>query len=285
MKKTLLLSFLSFTFFTLTAQTEITYKSFGDGWVIPVNANIAVDVDENGIVDFYINQYEGELGFSPIFAVGCFSSPDEYAYTSFNSRELSIHEEGDLIQLNGDNLYDYIDDDRGSSFSTTGGLAEGWVDQKEVYLGFALIAPVPNGTGTGVRNGWLTASVNTATNELTIKEWAYNTELELNYEGGILAGDRGETSSVKKLESIEAVSINPNPANAKVQVNFDYSGDENLSVIIQNSVGKEVYRNDTALPFGNTSLNITTSDWANGIYFIRFETATAIRTERLSIAR
>lgn len=278
MKKTLLLSFLSFAFFTLSAQTEITYKSFGNGWVIPINANLEIDIDEDGTTDFYINQEQDEIGFTPIFAVGCFASPNASAYTSFNARELTLHEEGDWIQLNGDNFFDYIDDDRGSGYSLTGGLANGWVDKEDTYIGFAVIVD------NNVRNGWMTVSINVSTNELTIKEWAY-TNLVANYEGGITAGDKGETSSVKKLENIEAITISPNPADDKVQLAFDYSGNEDLSVVIQNSVGKEVYRNDAAIPFGNTNLNITTSDWANGIYFIRFETETAIRTERLSIAR
>lgn len=279
MKKTLLLSLLSVVLFSLHAQTEIIYKSFGNGWAIPVNSNLEVDIDENGTVDFHINQHQDELGFSPIFAVGCFASPAESAYTSFNSRELTLHEEGDFIQLNGINLYDYIDDDRGSGYSLTGGSADGWVDQQDVIIGFAILE------GSEVRNGWLTASINISTNELIIKEWAY-TDWEPLETGGILAGDKGEsTTSVKRLENIEAISISPNPANERIQLAFDYSGNENLSIVIQNSVGKEVYRNDADIPIGSTSLNITTSDWTNGIYFIRFETVSAIHTERLSVAR
>lgn len=277
MKKTLLLSIFSFTLFALNAQTQITYKSFGDGWAIPVNSNLEVDIDEDGIIDFYINKHPDEIGFSPVFAAGCFSSPAEYAYTSFSARELSLFEEGDLIKITPTNLFDYIDDDRGSGYSLNEGFAEGWEEQKDVYIGFAIVS-------MNIRNGWMRVSVNTSENALIIKEWAY-TDIELNYEGGILAGDKGETSSVKILDNIADVTISPNPANEKVQVNFDYTGNENLTVTIQNSVGKGVYRNDTNIPFGNTNLNITTSDWANGIYFIRFETATAIRTERLSIIR
>ncbi len=281
MKNTFLLLLLSFTFCGLNAQTQITYQDFGDGWVIPVNSNLGVDLDENGTIDFHINQYEDEIGFSPTFAVGCFSSPSEFSYTSFNARELALLEEGDLVQINEINLFDFIDEDRGSAYSLSEGFADGWVNQEDVYLGFVIII---SGDTPGVRNGWLRTSVDTSSNALIIKEWAF-TELETNYGGGILVGDKGKTTSVKTLDNIAAVTISPNPANASVQLSFDYSGTDNLSVSIQNSVGQAVYSNNTSVLIGNTNLTIPTSEWANGIYFIRFETPTAIRTEMLSIAR
>lgn len=276
MKKSLLFSFLFLTMCTLTAQ--ITYTSFGDGWVIPMNANLAVDVDQDGTSDFHINKHTDELGFSPIFVKGCFTSPGGAAYTSFNSRELQRHDENQLIQINGNNLYTYIDDDRGSAYSLSGGLAEGWESDEKEYIGFAIL------DGGLVRNCWLTASVNVSTNEMTIWEWAY-TEWEPMNMGGILVGDRGETSSVKTLNSINDISISPNPASDRVQVNFGYSGSEDLSVIIQNSIGQVVYKTGTALPTGSINLNLDTSEWTNGIYFVRFETETAIRTEKLNISR
>ena len=278
MKKFLLLSFLSITMYTLNAQ--ITHTSFGDGWAIPLNANLAVDVDDNGTTDFYINGHPGELGFVPIFVVGCFSSPSPSAYTSFNARRLQIHEENELIQLNNNNLFNYIDDDRGSSYSTTGGPADGWLDKQDVYVGFVVMI---NG-GATVRNGWIKTAIDIDNQELIIKEWAY-TEEQPQSTGGILAGDRGESTSVKTLNSIDDISINPNPASDRVQLKFDYSGSEDLSVVIQNSVGKEVYRTGSALPTGIINLNIQTDHWSSGIYFVRFETETAIRTEKLSITR
>ena len=59
----------------LTSQSEITYQDFGDGWVIPINQATEIDMDDDGIIDFSINQKTNELGFSPIFAKRCFTSP------------------------------------------------------------------------------------------------------------------------------------------------------------------------------------------------------------------
>ena len=277
MKKTLLLFFLSFTVYALSAQ--IIHKDFGDGWVIPMNANLEVDLNEDGTTDFYINSVSGELGFTAIFAVGCFTSPSETAYTSFGARELMRHEEGDLIQLNGANLYDYIDDNQGSAYSSTGGLAEGWVDNEDAIIGFAVIVD------TIVHNGWLRVSVDITTNELTIKEWAY-TQADQTDTGGILAGtlQSAESTAVNRLENIEDLLISPNPASDRVQLNFDYSGNDNLSVVIQNSVGKEIFRN-TNIALGSNNLNVDSSNWASGIYFVSFQTKNGIRTEKLSIER
>jgi len=277
-KKFTLLSFFFITICTLHAQ--ITYTSFGDGWTIPLNANVATDIDNDGIIDFFINGHQDELGFVPVYLQGCFSSPSVSAYTSFNARQLQIHQEGELIQVNGNNIFDYIDDDRGSSYSVTGGTANGWENQQDVYVGFVVML---NG-GSSVRNGWIKTAIDIDNQQLLIKEWAY-TEPEPQSSGGILAGDRGESTSVKTLNTIESVSISPNPASDRVILKFDYTGSEDLSLIIQNSVGKEVYRTGTKLPTGSININLNTSQWTNGIYFIRFETETGIRTEKLSITR
>lgn len=276
MKKLLLLSFLFLTMCTLTAQ--ITYQDFGAGWEIPINANMEIDVDNDGTVDFLVNGYTDELGLVPVFLKGCFTSPDATAYNNIGSRELQLHEQDELILISNSNMFDYIDDDRGSSYSLTGGTADGWVDKEDVIVGFAVF-----NSSNAVRNGWMTVSINLDHNTFIIKEWAY-TDWGATDTNGILAGDRGETS-VKTLNTIEEMSITPNPADQFTQLDFEYTGSEALTVVVQNAVGKELYRSGSNIPVGNTTINLQTAEWTGGVYFVRFETDTAIRTERLVISR
>lgn len=277
MKKTLL--FVSALLILNSLNAAITYTSYGDGWVIPMDANEPIDIDGNGTEDFYVNGIAGELGFVPIFAVGCFSSPSETAYTSFGARELSRHQAGDLIQLNSTNFYDFIDDDRGSGYSVSGGFADGWADLEDVYIGFVVIVD-----GGDSQSGWMRIAIDETNQTLIIKEMAYEDAQPIDT-GGILVGDTGTTAVNNLSQDFGKVVVAPNPANDFVQIDFDYQGKEELSIVIQNGVGQEVYRSAANFPNGKSTINLSTQDWTTGIYFIRFETEDGVRVEKLNVAK
>ena len=276
MKKTLL--FITSLLILNSLSAAINYTNYDDGWVIPMGANEAIDIDGNGTDDFYVNGIAGELGFVPIYGVGCFSSPSETAYTSFGARELSRHQLGDLIQLNSLNLYDFIDDGRGSGYSVSGGFADGWVDMEDVYIGFVVIV---NGDS---QSGWMRIVLDETNETLIIKELAYEDPQPID-SGGILVGDK-ETTAVNNLsEDFGKVTIAPNPANDFFQIDFDYVGKKELSIVIQNGVGQEVYRSAANFTLGKSTINLSTSNWSTGVYFIRFETTDGVRVEKLNIAK
>ncbi|MDA8692909.1 hypothetical protein N9L92_02520, partial [Saprospiraceae bacterium] len=223
MYKHLLLYAFLLSFFTLQSQSQIVHKDFGDGWVIPLNNNMAVDMDEDGQRDFFINRVDGELGFTGIFARGCFASPYYNAMTPFGTRAFKLFEEGELIQLEDSNMDDYIEDDA-SAYSTSGGFADGWVDHEDVYIGVALL-----NSSLLAKNAWIKVSIDTDARELTIKEWAYTTGYTIG-EGGILAGDTGALTSTSELVDIQEVLISPNPVSEHMNIKYDYSGQEELSI-------------------------------------------------------
>ncbi len=276
MKKSLLLFFSFLILNSLSA--EIYYTDYGDSWVVPMGANEGVDVDGNGEIDFYVNGEPGELGFVPIFAIGCFSSPSETAYTSFGARELTRHNVGDLVQLNSMNVYDFIDDDRGSGYSTNGGFADGWVDMEDVYIGFVIIVD------NGYKAGWMKIAIDETNETLIIKEMAYQ-DSQLIDEGGINVGDTGTTSVNNLSDDFGKVSIVPNPANEFFQIDFDYQGEKELFVVIQNGVGQEIYRSNSTFGIGESSIYLSAADWATGIYFVRFETEDGVKVEKLNISK
>lgn len=278
MKKTLLPVFL--LFMAMTLQADIVYTDYEEGMRVGLNENLAFDVNDDGVVDFYVNGYTDEIGFVPVFAVGCFDSPSEIAYTSFNAREIKIQNIGDKVLLSSANLYDYIDDDRGSMFSVSGGFAEGWADLAEKYIGFAVITP------NGWLDGWMKVAVDATTNEMIILEVAYQDDPVANSTGtGIEVGATG-ASSVATLDEIAALTLAPNPVVDQLQVSFDYSGLSNLSVAVVNNIGQVVYRSAAVQVIANKSqLTIPTADWAVGTYFLRFESEEGIRTERFVVAR
>ena len=275
MKRNLLLTFLPLFCFTI-AFSQITHRDFDEGLVFELNANHAMDMDLDGTIDFYINQQQDELGFSPIFAKGCFSSPDEYSYTSFNARELQIFEEGELIQINGTNMYDYIDDDRGSLYHRSQGLAENIEHLKEYYLGVAVFS-----SGGQALNGWMKVAVDTEANTLIIKELAYEAYAEVGTTS-IIAGDTGSVSVQNLDEVLGKVVISPNPVVDILQLSFDYSGEEQLQISIISSTGKLLSSQKTN---GFVNYTFNTADWTPGMYFVNFSTKNGVKTEKIFVTQ
>lgn len=296
MKKVILFSF---TFFlTLTVQSEITYTNYGnDGWHIALNENVIVDVDQDGFDDFFINGHLNELGFVPIFAQGCFSSPGASAINNIGSRELTIHQAGDILDYATVNTLDFIDEDRGSAYTTTTNeFADGWVDGQDVYLGFYIF--------TTKRFGWMRVAIDADAQELIIKEIAYEDSYTPIIVGDIgqpqevapILIQQGKTSSTTTInetttntneleKEVKELTISPNPASEKVNISMTYEGTENLSIVVTNSVGKEMYRVANNIPTGEVNVEIPVSKWASGIYFIQFQNIKGIKTERLFVVK
>lgn len=291
MKKALLLSFALCV--TLNLQAGLHYTSYGpNGWHISMNENVVVDIDNDGFNDFYVNGWNNELGFVPIFGKGCFSSPSGTATTVFGSRELTIHQTGDILDASV-NTFEFIDDGRGSGYSAnTNQLADGWVDGQDHYVAFFIF-------GSG-RFGWMRVEMDITNQKVIIKEMAYETEyyveIEIGYTGQAATiptintketiGNLEATVSNDEIEKdVQELSIFPNPADERVNINFDYKSFEQLSIVIVNNVGQEFFRNSNNRISGKVNLQVSTSNWNSGIYFIKFQSEKGIKTERLTITK
>ena len=276
MKKVLL--FFPILLLGYTLRAEIHYTNYGSlGLSFPIGTEKGLDINEDGILDFYINALEDELNIKPINAIGCLTSPSAQAYNNLGTRALQIHQLGDFIEMNTDNFESYIEDDRTALYTESKGLAEGWSHQEYQYIGIGMFLP---GISYAI-NGWAKIQVDKIAQILYIKEIAYRDPVGFG-QGGITVGDKGQSTAIQIIDQLFELLIVPNPANEFVQLLFDYTGTQNLSIIIQNTIGQEIYRNNTT-SFGQTNLNISTTDWMAGMYIIRFETQDGIRTEKLFI--
>jgi len=278
MKKILLFSFLILTSYSLTSQ--ITHTDYGDGLVIKMDADYSMDIDDDGKVDFYVNKFTNELGFTPIFGKGCFTSPANWAHTSWNARELQLHEFGDVISISDSNMFDYIDDNRGAAFSATGGLAEGWAHLTDQYIGFAVFS---NGFEIAM-NGWMRVQIDIVENTLIIKEIAFNSLAPIGSNNTITAGQTSLVSSVPNLDKVlTSVSVGPNPSDAFTLINYDYKGNEALDIQVMNTEGKMIFRKSVQNTKTNASLTLNTAEWNAGLYLIQFRTVSGVQTERLIV--
>lgn len=281
MIRNLLLCTLSMLFYTIGYAQAINHIDYGEeGLVIGINENYAMDIDDDGVVDFYINAWEDELGFSPIFAIGCFASESYYEYTNWGSKVLQVFNEGDILRIDDSNMYDYLDDGRGSAYQSAGGgeTAEGWVNGVANYIGFAVFT-----TGEfSVTNGWMKVKMDTENEELIILEYAYHDFVPDIGEGSITVGDRGIVN-VQDLDNVlSSVSVTPNPAHDLFSINYTYQGKADINISIFDNVGKEVLRTSGN---GLSSLVFDSSNWTSGLYYVNFNTTNGVHTERIMINR
>lgn len=274
--KNLLTIFLSL-FLISNLFSQIVYTNYGDGWVIPMNANLAVDVDDNGAVDFYFNQKDGDLGITPIIVQGCFVGEGSNDYTSFGTKAIKVFTGGEYIELFGGTGDYYIENDTISFYTNRvdgGVFAEGWADLEDHYIGFGVL-------DNPDFDGWMNISIDAASETLIIKEIAYAIDNGAGG-GGIHIGQTELTTSTSLLEEgLSQVSISPNPAKDFVNLNFNYSGDKILSISILNSIGQKVQ--DVTIGQLTTSVEINTANLAQGMYLVRFETEDGAHIEKLSI--
>jgi len=276
-KPLLLLTFLSLTVFTLQAQ--INYTNYGEeGLRVAMNENLAMDLDQDGVIDFYVNGYQDEIGFSAIFAIGCFGSPSETSYTSFNSRELRIYEEGENIFINGTNLYDYIDDGRGSIYHGDGVFADNWEDGVDQYIGFAMVYET-------MKDGWMRVAVDREANELVIYEIAYKEQSATGATEGIKAGETGLSSVADLGNSLNNFQMGPNPAIDNINLSFIYDGNTPLNVSVLDIAGKEVYNHSSGFNNGQHKLEISTTTWSAGLYYLQMFNNDGVQTEKITISK
>lgn len=263
---------------TFCMNAEITYNDYGDGWIIPMNANQPLDVDGDGLIDLYVNQHDDELGLSAVFAVGCISSPGSTDVHDYGAYKFLVFEEGDEIQLNSGNFYDYIDDGRGSAYHNSEGYAEGFATDKDVYLGFALMK------GSQLQNGWMRVEIDADSETLIIKGIAYG-ELVFQGDPGILAGDTGlSTVGINDLSTdISGLSVSPNPAQEYFNISFEYNASQALDVNVYNVVGQLIENVSIARDQGSYNLTVNTSDWDSGVYYLRLQSNVGVRTKKIFV--
>ena len=268
-------------FLISSLSAQIQYTDYGDGMVVPRNADESLDINGDGVVDFYINKPQNNLAFTPNSFLACIAGTG--GYTSWGTKEMRLFNEGDLIHLEGNGGLPadlYMEEGTMSviNVAITDGLADGWIDKEDHYIGFAIL-------NTGILDGWMKVSVDIEEETLTIKEIAYvESEYFGEIGGGIHVGETGLTSSVSQIEEdLNNVLVSPNPARDFTNIRFDYTGTENLSVSVQNNIGQEIHRIKSVNLSSNFDIN--TSAWSQGTYFIRFETKDEFYMKKLSVVK
>ena len=276
MKRTLLLSCLTLILALPSIAQSIKHVDYGsEGLIIGMEESYSMDIDNDEVIDFYLNTYPGELDFTPIFAIGCFASRSYSEVTPWGSGVVQIFEEGEVLRIDGDNMYDYIDEGRGTLYKSGIGLVEGWEDAKETYIGFAVF----NWLGE-VSNGWMKVKIDLENEKLIILEYAYHEFAAGIGIESIIVGDRGLVG-IQNLDGVLSdIKLTPNPAQEVFEVNYHYQGQDKIQIIVYDQLGKEVTR---SMGSNNDKNVFDASTWTEGVYFVSFKTTEGIHTERIMI--
>ncbi len=273
MTKILLITFSLFAFLAVNAQ--INYTNYEETWLITMDAAEAIDLDNNGVIDFYVNNQEGKLGFYPVNFSGCMQSVSETAYNNIGTREVAILEEGNLVKMTNSNMFDYIDENPTAIYDDTQGYAEGWSNLTDQYIGFGILE------GGFVYNGWMKVAIYEQAKAIYIKEIAF--VKNVIDEGGIIVGDKGLTNVPSLDQVLSQVEIFPNPAVNDIQLKYNYQETDELNITIQNNAGQKI--NHLVGATGINTLNISLDDVSAGLYFVRFESQKGVHTEKLMVTK
>ncbi|MEY4903298.1 MAG: hypothetical protein RLZZ292_1113 [Bacteroidota bacterium] len=92
-------------------------------------------------------------------------------------------------------------------------------------------------------------------------------------------------TKVQEVEGLQSVQLSPNPTNATATLQFDLAQTTDLAVIVSNIAGQTVYTEKNTFNEGTNTVNIETSNWAEGIYFVRLQSKEGVKTLKLSVQR
>jgi hypothetical protein len=115
------------------------------------------------------------------------------------------------------------------------------------------------------------------------------TESDENNNAGLLAGNINYTPNASGIETapiaISFVNCFPNPANENATVNFTLTKNSSVSLQIYDLTGNlvKVISDKEQMIAGDYSMNVTTNELSNGVYFITLATGEGSVTRRLTV--
>lgn len=93
---------------------------------------------------------------------------------------------------------------------------------------------------------------------------------------------------IKSVENkISAIGLYPNPAASAVNINIELNSNEKVSVSIFDITGKLVSTviENTEMNAGSNSVNVSTNNLSNGLYFVSVSTGNFVQTQKLVISK
>jgi hypothetical protein len=267
MKKTLLLIASGIAF---SVNAQIVHTVLTPDSIVSSNYDLDIDLDNNNVDDY---RFHGEVVAGPpsseftfIEAGGVGSS--NYTLNS-SATELSVLNFGDPIN-SGATIWQQLTSTNAvmTTYVSASPVAGLWPNQTDKFVGVQFLI------NSNYHYGWIKLSTDATTNQITVKEYAYNTTSGQQ----ILAGQTIATS-INELEE-KQFKMYPNPAKSYVQIN-EYG--KNLKTIdLYDVTGKKIdVRSNPGL---NNSIKLDLMGVKKGLYLVKLTTNDSqILTQRLIV--
>lgn len=269
--------------FSMSAKAQIIYTDVNPDSVVSVVAypsmiNYNIDLNNDGINDYQITcarSYAtcggfGSRAFRSYVSVYALNSNSVIAVTnSANPRAMNFNDSilpG--LSLSDTGYFRYVL----SGFNCGSTILGVWPNSTEHFLGLKLIV------GANTYYGWLRMQVFVGSpTTCTIKDYAYNSISNQP----ILAGETGTGTTGISENSFSSINLFPNPASNHFTIDLS-SNNKKVEVAITDITGKIIYQKASDL---ENRIEVNTSEFADGIYFVQIQAAGFIGTKRLVVKK
>jgi len=95
----------------------------------------------------------------------------------------------------------------------------------------------------------------------------------------------GSTGIAGALINVSGVSVYPNPTANAANLHIEMAQNENVNVVIANSIGQIVYNDALVLNAGSNDVKLNTENWSSGLYIINISTTKGSVTQKLTISK
>lgn len=85
--------------------------------------------------------------------------------------------------------------------------------------------------------------------------------------------------------NISGLNMYPNPASNSTTISFDLNQNENINVVVMNTLGQVVHNESLAFNAGTHEVKLNTENWAAGVYNVNFTTSSASASKKLTITK
>ena len=146
-----------------------------------------------------------------------------------------------------------------------------WINVSGKYL------PLKVKVGTNIYYGWIKLGVGIGSYlaSITIMEYAYNTIANQP----ILAGQTTIATGINENSFASSINLFPNPANNHLTIALPVTS-KKIEVCITDITGKIIY---TTTSTDTKNIEVSTKDFAEGIYSVHIQTADFIGTKKLVV--
>lgn len=95
----------------------------------------------------------------------------------------------------------------------------------------------------------------------------------------------GSTGLTALALNISGLNVYPNPASNSTNINFVLTQNENINVVVVNTLGQVVYSESLSLDAGSHDVKLNTENWASGVYNMNFTTSSGSASRKLTITK